>query len=170
MLVGQAPGPREEDARRPFAYTAGKRLFEWFAGLGVPEERFRSAVYIAAVARCFPGRMPGGGDRAPSRSEIESCSVHLRREIEILRPDFIIAVGALAAGEIVGATALAAVVGVLHRVELVRHACDAVVLPHPSGRSTWLNREENRDRLERSLSLIGAHPAFQEVRAEKRRR
>ena len=30
MLVGQAPGPREMDERRPFAYTAGKRLFSWF--------------------------------------------------------------------------------------------------------------------------------------------
>lgn len=163
ILVGQAPGPREENERRPFAYTAGKRLFDWFRGLGVSEETFRSKVYIAAVARCFPGRMPGGGDRAPSRTEIQNCSEHLRREIEILRPELVIAVGTSAAGEIVGETKLAEVVGVPHRTTLHGHSFDAVVLPHPSGRSTWLNREENQVRLRHSLALIAQHRAFQDL-------
>ena len=35
MLVGQAPGPREMEQRRPFAFTAGRRLFAWFERLGV---------------------------------------------------------------------------------------------------------------------------------------
>src|SRR5205807_10309874 len=38
MLVGQAPGPHELEERRPFAYTAGRRLFTWFATLGISEE------------------------------------------------------------------------------------------------------------------------------------
>lgn len=165
LLVGQAPGPREEDAKRPFAWTAGRRLFEWFDALGVPEAAFRANVYIAAVARCFPGRMPGGGDRAPSKDEVANCSVHLEREISLLGPELVIAVGTAAAGEIVGSTKLAEVVGVAHRVELFAHECDAVVLPHPSGRSTWLNRREHRDLLDRSLRLIAEHPAFARIRA-----
>ncbi len=66
ILVGQAPGPREVGEQRPFAFTAGTRLFSWFARLGVPEEEFRARVYVAAVIRCFPGRAPQGGDRVPS--------------------------------------------------------------------------------------------------------
>src|SRR5579864_3495475 len=63
MLVGQAPGPREASFGRPFAWTAGRTMFRWFQDtLGVDEETFRSRVYIAAVARCFPGKAAGGGD------------------------------------------------------------------------------------------------------------
>src|SRR6218665_2663134 len=54
LLIGQAPGPREGQFGRPFAWTAGKTMFGWFKGaLGVEEETFRERVYIAAVARCF---------------------------------------------------------------------------------------------------------------------
>src|SRR6185503_5993289 len=53
MLVGQAPGPHEVDDRRPFAYTAGRRLFSWFSELS--ESEFRERIHICAVIRCFPG-------------------------------------------------------------------------------------------------------------------
>lgn len=164
LLVGQAPGPREEDEKRPFAYTAGRRLFAWFDSIGASEERVRQRVYIAAVARCFPGRSPAGGDRAPSLEEIERCGAHLDREIRILGPELVICVGTLAAGAILGETALAKVVGKKHRASRAGRSFDAVVLPHPSGRSTWLNREEHGDLLARSLQLIGEHPAWATVR------
>src|ERR1700756_3220141 len=80
-LVGQAPGPREGALGRPFAWTAGRRLFAWFASIGVDEEAFRSRAYIAAVCRCFPGKNSQGGDRVPSRLEVEACSGWMRREI-----------------------------------------------------------------------------------------
>src|SRR5688572_18776776 len=81
MLVGQAPGPREVVERRPFAYTAGKRLFSWLAEhAGIGEGEFRARVHIAAVIRCFPGRDPkSGGDRVPDATEIANCSGHLDR-------------------------------------------------------------------------------------------
>ncbi len=44
MLVGQAPGPREAEQRRPFAYTAGKRLFSWFEPF-LSEEDLRCDFY-----------------------------------------------------------------------------------------------------------------------------
>lgn len=97
MLVGQAPGPHEVDARRPFAYTAGKRLFGWMASIGVDEEMFRERVHIAAVIRCFPGKdAKSGGDRVPDADEIARCGAHLDREIAILHPGLVIAVGTLA--------------------------------------------------------------------------
>ena len=157
MLVGQAPGPREMDERRPFTYTAGKRLFSWFAEhLGVTEEEFRGRVYIAAVIRCFPGRDPkAGGDRVPDATEVASCAGHLDREIALLRPELIIAVGTLASKTLLGIAELKDAVGRLHRLSRAGHTADVIVLPHPSGRSTWTNKPENRALLETSLRLIG---------------
>lgn len=161
MLVGQAPGSRELLDRRPFAYTAGQRLFGWFRdSLGIDEAEFRRKIYIGAVIRCFPGKNPkGGGDRVPGEREIAACGSHLDREIRILRPKLIIAVGTLAAEQLAGIAQLKDAVGVLHRARRAGRTFDVVVLPHPSGRSTWLNRPENAKLLERSLELIRRHPA-----------
>src|SRR5512140_1086514 len=139
LLVGQAPGPHEADERRPFAYTAGKKLFAWFAGLGVDEARFRESVYIAAVIRCFPGKGLGGGDRVPAAEEIANCAPHLDAEIALVRPQLVIAVGTLASQQLLGEATLSKVVGRLHRASRAGSTFDVVVLPHPSGRSTWLN-------------------------------
>jgi uracil-DNA glycosylase len=156
MLVGQAPGPREVVDRRPFAWTAGQRLFRWFRDhLGISEEEFRKRVHIAAVIRCFPGKdAKGGGDRVPDETEIANCGAHLDREIRILRPELIIAVGTLASQQLIGISQLKDAVGVVHRAERAGHVFDVIVLPHPSGRSTWLNKKENVALLERSLKLV----------------
>jgi uracil-DNA glycosylase len=79
VLVGQAPGPREGALGRPFAWTAGKTLFRWFqTATGIDEDTFRRGIYITAVARCFPGKASGGGDRRPDATEIASCqTLHL---------------------------------------------------------------------------------------------
>jgi uracil-DNA glycosylase len=161
MLVGQAPGPHEADSRRPFAYTAGRRLFGWMADLGVDEETFRDRVHIAAVIRCFPGKDPkSGGDRVPDEGEIARCGEHLDREISILKPKLVIAVGTLASQQMIGIAQLKDAVGRVHRAKRAGRTFDVVVLPHPSGRSTWLNKPENAGLLRQSLRLIADHPAF----------
>ncbi len=161
MLVGQAPGPHEVDLRRPFAYTAGKRLFAWMASIGVDEETFRERVHIAAVIRCFPGKdAKSGGDRVPDAEEIGRCGAHLDREISILRPKLVIAVGTLASQQLIGIAQLKDAVGLLHHARRAGRGFDVVVLPHPSGRSTWLNKPENLALLNESLRLIASHPAF----------
>lgn len=158
MLVGQAPGPREESLGRPFAYTAGKRLFAWFERFaGIGEEEFRKRVQISAVIRCFPGRdAKAGGDRVPDAAEIANCAKHLDREIALLRPDLVIAVGTLAAKQLIGMSELKTIVGRVYGVTRAGHTFDVVVLPHPSGRSTWTNKPENQVLLEKSMALIGA--------------
>jgi uracil-DNA glycosylase len=164
LLVGQAPGPREMEQHRPFAFTAGRRLFSWFERLGVSEEEFRKHVYMAAVIRCFPGRDPkAGGDRVPAPDEIAKCAAHLDREIALLAPKLVIAVGTLAAQQLVGSAQLKDVVGRVHRVKRAGKAFDVVVLPHPSGRSTWTNKPENAKLLEWSLELIGEHTAWKKT-------
>src|SRR5579859_3189440 len=72
MLVGQAPGLRAASERVPFvgAGTNGK-LKAWFAEAGIPAERdWRDYMYISAVTKCYPGRLPGAaGDRVPTPTE-----------------------------------------------------------------------------------------------------
>ena len=165
MLVGQAPGPHEVEDRRPFAYTAGRRLFTWFSDhLGIPEEEFRKRIHIAAVIRCFPGKdAKGGGDRVPDETEIANCGAHLDREIGLLKPKLIIAVGTLASFQLVGVAQLKEAVGRVHRASRAGRKFDVIVLPHPSGRSTWLNKKVNTKMLEESLRLIGEHPAMNDA-------
>ena len=175
MLVGQAPGPHEVEDKRPFAYTAGRRLFSWFEPLGVDEQKFRDNIYMCAVIRCFPGRdEKAGGDRVPSPEEIANCATHLDREIALLQPKLVIAVGTLAAMTLLGQSELRSVVGRKFRASRAGHTFDIVVLPHPSGRSTWLNKPDNRQLLDRSLELIASHPAwkrtFEPQRGRRRRR
>jgi uracil-DNA glycosylase len=131
--------------------------------LGVPEEHFRQAVHIGAVIRCFPGKDPSGGDRVPDGDEIAACGEHLDREILLLRPQLVIAVGTLASQQLIGISQLKEAVGRVHRASRAGRTFDVVVLPHPSGRSTWLNKPENAELLERSLQRIGTHPAFAKV-------
>ena len=166
LLVGQAPGPRERDTGRFFAYTAGTRLFSWFATLGVDEAAFRQKVWIAATVRCFPGR-EAGGDRAPAEDEIERCTPYLERELRLLRPATVIAVGTLAIGRFLEPAPLSERVGQVFPVERAwgrraqdRHRFDLVPLPHPSGRSTWFHRPENRTRLAEGLRLLADTPGW----------
>lgn len=161
MLVGQAPGPHEADSRRPFAYTAGRRLFSWMAELGIDEATFRERVHISAVIRCFPGKdAKSGGDRVPDEEEIARCGAHLDREITILKPKLVIAVGTLASQQLIGIAQLKDAVGRMHRAKRAGRTFDVIVLPHPSGRSTWLNKPENASLMRESLRLIAAHEAF----------
>jgi uracil-DNA glycosylase len=160
ILVGQAPGPHELIDRKPFAYTAGRRLFRWFAQIGATEVAFRERVHIGAVIRCFPGKDRNGGDRVPDQDEIARCGVHLDRELAILKPGLVIAVGTLAAKQLVGSAVLDAIVGRVHRVKRAGRTFDVIVLPHPSGRSTWTNKPANAALLRKSLELLSEHAAW----------
>lgn len=169
LLLGQAPGPHEGEIGRPFAWTAGKTLFQWFTGLGVDEPTFRDRIYMAAVCRCFPGKHPSGGDRVPSPLEVETCSTWLREEVELLEPTLLIPVGKLAITQVMEVRRLVDVVGRQHRVVLFGHTVDSIPLPHPSGASTWHRTEPGKSLLHDALELLRRHPAMIDVRrsAEK---
>jgi uracil-DNA glycosylase len=160
LLVGQAPGPKEPDIGKPFAWTAGKMLFKWFAQIGLDEEAFRGRVYMAAVCRCFPGKRPGGGDRVPDPDEIENCSGWLDAELAIMKPNLVIAVGKLAIQRFMAIDKLDEAVGSLHRIKYDGMRLDLAPLPHPSGASTWQHVQPGKTLLPRALALIAAHPAW----------
>jgi uracil-DNA glycosylase len=165
MLVGQAPGPREGSFGRPFAWTAGRTLFRWFEEtMKVTEDTFRHRVYMAAVARCFPGKAKGGGDRKPDAREIGQCRSFLEREVAILRPEIVLAVGGLAITEVLGDVAkgvkLNDLVGHVIRSSWHGHETDVIPLPHPSGASPWHKMEPGKTLLKKALLAVEAHPAW----------
>jgi uracil-DNA glycosylase len=162
ILVGQAPGPREGSFGRPFAWTAGRTMFRWFEeALGVDEERFRASIYIAAVARCFPGKAAGGGDRRPDAAEVSRCETWLRREVDILEPELVVPVGTLAIERVLGEkTPLAEVVGTVRRANWYGHDVDVIALPHPSGASPWHKVHPGKALLSKALLRLRKHPAI----------
>jgi uracil-DNA glycosylase len=165
FLLGQAPGPHEYKFGRPFAWTAGKTMFKWFERhLGVDEETFRARVYMAAVARCFPGKAKGGGDRKPDEKEIANCRPWLEREVAILKPKLLLPVGTLAIEQVLGTRQpLIDVVGKPLRTQYLGTAVDVVCLPHPSGASTWHRKEPGISLLEAALQLISHHAVMRET-------
>ncbi|MDB4935808.1 MAG: hypothetical protein JWP87_2780 [Labilithrix sp.] len=172
ILVGQAPGPREGSFGRPFAWTAGKTLFRWFEeSMGIGEEDFRARVYIAAVARCFPGKASGGGDRKPDFEEIARCRTFLEREVAIQKPELVLAVGSLAITEVLGKEVagkkLDAIVGRVFRTRWHDVDVDVVPLPHPSGASPWHKMEPGKTLLGQALAQVKRHPAMRDVLKRK---
>jgi uracil-DNA glycosylase len=161
ILVGQAPGVREPEAGRPFAWTAGRTLFQWFSDVvGVDESSFRATVYMAAVCRCFPGKT-AAGDRVPSRIEIENCSSWLDAEIALLTPGLVIPVGKLAIAQFIQPVpALSEVIGQMRTTERAGKRFDIIALPHPSGASPWHRIEPGKSLTRRALELIREHPAW----------
>ena len=89
MLIGEAPGAEEDRLGEPFVGQAGKLLDNMLAALGL---RRGENVYIANVLKCRPP-----GNRNPEPDEVAQCSPHLRRQIELIRPKLIVAMGRFAA-------------------------------------------------------------------------
>jgi len=163
MLIGQAPGPKEIETHKPFAWTAGKTLFSWFNQIGIEEDAFRTRIYMAAVCRCFPGKSSRGGDRPPSREEVANCAQWLQRELRLLQPKLVLPVGKLAIQQFLPVTKLDEVISKQYSVSVEAFTADVIPLPHPSGASTWHRTEPGKSLLQQALHLIRAHPAWGEV-------
>ncbi len=164
LLVGQAPGDKEGDLGRPFAWTAGKTLFKWFASIGLNEEAFRQQVYMSAVCRCFPGKNPKGGDRVPDKKEIETCSQWINKEITLLQPKLIIPVGKLAISQYLPVNKLVDVIGKKVPLNINGVAVDLIPLPHPSGASTWHRRSPGKELLAQALVLLAKHESWKKLK------
>jgi uracil-DNA glycosylase family 4 len=147
MLVGQAPGPVEQDQSRPFAGRSGRQLMRWLIRAGfTDEDDVRARIYMTAMTTCFPGRRPdGAGDRRPSAAEVALCTPWLDGVLALLRPRVIIPIGALALERFLPGQRLDDVIGAAFtesgaRISSPSDATPILVpLPHPSGQSRWLN-------------------------------
>lgn len=100
MLVGEQPGRKEDEAGEPFVGPAGKVLERALEEAGMRRE----AVYITNAVKHFKSEPTDGMRRGlkPNISEINACRPWLEEEIEVVQPEIIIALGAVAARTLAG--------------------------------------------------------------------
>lgn len=96
MIIGEAPGAEEDRRGEPFVGRAGKLLDEMLRAVGLD----RQTVFIANVLKCRPP-----GNRDPHADESSQCRAYLDRQIELLKPKLILAVGRIAAQLLLGTDA-----------------------------------------------------------------
>ena len=155
FLIGQAPGVREPAAQKNFAWTAGKRLFQWFGTIGMTEEKLRQHATITAVTKCYPGKAKHGkGDRKPSPAEVENCAPYLERALKLIAPSVVVPIGSLAIERVLGPHPFSEVIGKEFRKELPGGPAWVIPIPHPSGASPWPHLPGNREKLNRAFQLI----------------
>ncbi len=95
LFVGEGPGADEDAQGEPFVGRAGQLLNNMISAMGIRRED----VYIANVVKCRPPQ-----NRTPERDECETCGPFLMRQISVVRPEVIVALGATAAKFLLGAS------------------------------------------------------------------
>ncbi|MGB5338049.1 MAG: uracil-DNA glycosylase [Gammaproteobacteria bacterium] len=88
LIIGEAPGADEDRAGEPFVGRAGQLLTEILSAGGIR----RADVYITNILKCRPP-----GNRDPHADEVASCHAYLERQVELLQPKLILAMGRIAA-------------------------------------------------------------------------
>ena len=120
MFVGEGPGADEDAQGLPFVGRAGQLLNNMVNAMGLKREQ----VYIANVVKCRPPQ-----NRTPEPEEANTCMQFLWRQIDIVRPELIVALGATAATYLLGGkTSLASLRGRIHSVRDAK----LIVTYHPA--------------------------------------
>lgn len=121
LLVGEAPGAEEDQTGEPFVGQAGKLLDAMLASINLARG---TNVYIANVLKCRPP-----ANRNPEPFEVAQCSPHLKRQIELLQPGLILAMGRFAVQSLLNTEAsIASLRGRLHAY----HGVPLIVTYHPA--------------------------------------
>jgi DNA polymerase len=107
MVIGEAPGADEDRQGEPFVGRAGQLLNEMLLAAGVAREQ----VYIANILKCRPPE-----NRDPKPEESDSCEGYLKRQIALVKPGLLLAVGRIAAQRLLGTdTPIGKLRGTVHR-------------------------------------------------------
>jgi DNA polymerase len=131
MLVGEAPGAEEEKLREPFVGPAGQKLTAILKAMGLA----RSDVYISNICKFRPAmNNQGSANRKPTAEEMRACISFVMTEIDMIRPEVIVALGATAAEGLGIPGAVGSLRGRFHATEGI----PTMVTYHPS----YLLREE----------------------------
>jgi uracil-DNA glycosylase len=121
LLVGEGPGAEEDQQGEPFVGQAGKLLDAMLAAMKLQRGR---EVYIANVVKCRPP-----GNRTPSTDEALACAPFLDRQIALIQPKLIVALGKTAVTRLTGSEAsMASLRGTLHEY----HGIPVVATYHPA--------------------------------------
>ncbi|MGQ9787922.1 MAG: uracil-DNA glycosylase family protein [Candidatus Hadarchaeaceae archaeon] len=151
MLLGEAPGRNEDLRGSPFCGAAGKFLDELLQIAGLKREE----VYITNVVKCRPPQ-----NRAPRDDEIEICtSNYLKKQVSIVAPGLIVALGRTAAGVLLGKKVrITAAHGKLLEVKFSGLKAQIFLTYHPAaalyGAKTKLKLKEDFARLAEVLKMI----------------
>ncbi|MGB7188937.1 MAG: uracil-DNA glycosylase, partial [Acidobacteriaceae bacterium] len=120
MFVGEGPGADEDAQGLPFVGRAGQLLNNMIAAMGLK----RGEVYIANVVKCRPP-----GNRTPEPAEANTCMQFLWRQMDVVRPEVVVALGATAATYLMGGKAsLASLRGRIHSLR----GAKLIVTYHPA--------------------------------------
>ena len=108
LFIGEAPGAEEDRTGEPFVGQAGKLLDNMLAAIGLNRSE---NVYICNVLKCRPP-----GNRNPEPEEVAKCSPHLAKQIALIQPKLIVAMGRFAAQTLLNSDAsIASLRGRLHQ-------------------------------------------------------
>lgn len=150
LFIGEAPGADEDRQGEPFVGRAGQLLTNMIRALGMEREQ----VYITNILKCRPP-----GNRDPRPEESQACRPYLERQIELLNPKVIVALGRIAAQNLLETDQpLGRLRGRPH--EYLRAGIPVVVTYHPAYllRSPREKRKVWQDlRLARQVVAIGSH-------------
>lgn len=136
LIVGEAPGENEDIQGEPFVGQAGKLLDNMLAAMKIAMHETGSpvglsrqrSVYIANVLKCRPP-----ANRNPSSDEIARCEPYLARQIELLRPKIILAMGKFAISSLTGSTEpVGKMRGRVHALQHPRISAPVIVTYHPA--------------------------------------
>ena len=176
MLIGQSPGITElergggaekhetvdkskdrcKHARIAFAGDAGCRLGEWLMeDAGFTEHQVRTQFYKTAVTKCFPGKDRRGGDRKPTKKEIQLCSPFLKEQIRLVNPSVLIPIGKVAINWFFPKVEkLEEVIGKKLQWTDGKQRYIVICLPHPSNASGWWKIEMNQPLLDQAKLIL----------------
>jgi DNA polymerase len=128
MFVGEGPGADEDAQGLPFVGRAGQLLNNMIGAMGLAREQ----VYIANIVKCRPPQ-----NRVPEPEEANTCTQFLFRQMQIVRPEMIVALGSTAATYLLGVKSpLKALRGRIHQA----HGSKLIVTYHPA----YLLRDPNQ--------------------------
>ena len=124
MLIGEAPGRDEDIAGKPFVGRAGQLLDKMLASIGLGE----GDVHITNVVYWRPP-----GNRTPTPQEALACRPFLERQIELVQPEFLVALGGSAAKEVLGVTeGIMRLRGKWRDIKIGNLALPAIATLHPA--------------------------------------
>jgi DNA polymerase len=142
MVVGQNPGLQEVSQGEPFVGQSGKIFNEILNEIvGID----RGSLYISNVVRCYTPK-----NRKPKQQELDNCRGFLDREIEIVNPDVVIALGSFAFKQLTGMSGI-----MKHCGEVVvspRYRVQVVAMLHPSPLN--MNNPDRRKLFEKSMRTV----------------
>lgn len=156
LLVGEAPGAQEDETGVPFVGRSGQLLDELLAEAGLRREQ----VAVANVLKCRPP-----ANRAPRRAEVARCRPWLERQIELVDPAVMVALGSTAAAWFFGPGArIAALRAQAHVAPLDHRGRPVLVTYHPSAAIRFGPRGEPIAALRADLVQVAALVAGREAR------